>query len=75
MLSASPSLLVPSSEEGQSTGENVWRSHSVSVDPCASRLNVRAKYPNSNPRKEIEIHLYDNVSDPFEYLLLNKRSE
>ena len=44
---------------GQSTGERVWRSHSVSVVvvPCASRLDVSAKYTNSNRRKENEIHL------------------
>ena len=42
---------------GQSTGEIVWRSHSVSLDPCASRLDISAKYTNSNTRKDNEIHL------------------
>ena len=42
---------------GQSTGESVWGSHSVSVEPCALRLDVRAGYTNSNTRKDNEIHL------------------
>ena len=51
---------------GQSTGESVWRLHSVSVvvAPCDSRLNVSAKYTNSNARKENEIHLLDNAGNP-----------
>ena len=57
---SSMSFSVSSSSDdngGQSTGGSVWRSHSISVDPCASKLDVSVKYTNSNTRKENEIHL------------------
>ncbi len=58
-LSSSPSSLVSSCPDdvGQSTGENVWRLHSV--DPCASILDITTIYP-SNTRKDTETHLKGN---------------
>jgi len=61
MFPSSSSLLLfdsscPDDEGGQSTGENVWRLHSV--DPYASKPDTVTKYP-SNTRKKTNIHLKD----------------
>jgi hypothetical protein len=62
LLSSTLLLLFSSSDDegGQSSGDNVWGSHSV--DPSASTIDKMEKYPD-NTRNKIENHLNDGNGD------------